>query len=438
MSYQKYDVYKATKIDYVGDIPSAWQIKPLFALAKENKVQNRGNFIDNVLSLSYGRIVRRNIEENMGLLPKSFETYQIIQDGYIVLRLTDLQNDKKSLRVGRATEEGIITSAYLGLIPTKGIYSQYFYYLLHAYDINKVFYNMVGGVRQSMGYSDFKRMPIVLPSIEEQKAIADFIDKKTSQIDNHIEKRERLIALLKERRTAIINKAVTRGLDENVKLKDSGIAWLDEIPEHWETRKIKRLIIKNIGGVWGAEPLGNDKDLVCVRVADMDYDALKFTTSNLTVRKITSSEHKGRLLQKDDLVLEKSGGGEKTPVGRVVLFNLEINAVCSNFMNRIKVNRDVAFPKYLLYVFNTLSSNKEVIKHIKQTTGIQNLDIDSYFSVTSPLPTMNEQKAIVQYIEQESLKAQKIILTIEDEILSLKEYRQSLISNAVTGKIRVI
>jgi type I restriction enzyme S subunit len=110
-----YSHYKHSGVDWLGKVPAHWELKPLFALLREKKQRNLGNNENNVLSLSYGRIIRRNTEDNFGLLPESFETYQIVSPGNIILRLTDLQNDKRSLRVGLVAEPGIITSAYICL-----------------------------------------------------------------------------------------------------------------------------------------------------------------------------------------------------------------------------------------------------------------------------------------------------------------------------------
>jgi type I restriction enzyme S subunit len=135
-----------------GTLPTGWERLPLFALATEPKRKNVGLRETEVLSLSYGRIVVRDVDSNLGLLPASFETYQIVEPNEIVLRLTDLQNDKRSLRVGRCTQRGIITSAYVALRTRTRLDGPYGYYLLHCYDLHKVFYGLGGGVRQSMKY----------------------------------------------------------------------------------------------------------------------------------------------------------------------------------------------------------------------------------------------------------------------------------------------
>ena len=239
--YPQYLKYKDTDIEWLGDIPEKWDLLPLFAVLRERKEKNIGGKEANVLSLSYGNIIRRNIEDNFGLLPESFETYQIVYPGNIILRLTDLQNDKRSLRTGLVKEQGVITSAYVCLESNHRLQidSNFSNYLLHSYDISKVFYSLGGGVRQSMKYVDLKWLQIPVPRPEEQTTITSFLDRETEKIDTLISKKERQIELLQEKRSAVISHAVTKGLNLDVKMKDSGIEWLGEIPEHWEVKRVR-------------------------------------------------------------------------------------------------------------------------------------------------------------------------------------------------------
>lgn len=199
---------KDSGVDWIGQIPAHWEVRPLFTVAFENKVKNSGNQCANLLSLSYGKIVKKDIETNFGLLPESFEAYQIVEDGYTILRLTDLQNDKRSLRSGFVLEKGIITSAYVGLIPADDVDGLFLSDLLHAYDLMKIFYGLGNGVRQSMNYKDLKRLPILLPPKSEQKVISNYLKNKTAEIDDLISTAEQQIFLLKEYRQSIISEAV--------------------------------------------------------------------------------------------------------------------------------------------------------------------------------------------------------------------------------------
>lgn len=224
---------------WLGQVPTHWNRKPLFALVRELDDSNAGMKEDNLLSLSYGQIKRKNIDDNDGLLPASFETYQIVERDDIIWRLTDLQNDQRSLRTGIVRERGIITSAYLATRP-RAIEPEFLAYLLRAYDLTKVFYSMGGGLRQSMKFSDVKWLPVMLPSEAEQSIIAAFLDRETAKIDALVAEQERLIALLREKRQAVISHTITKGLNPDAPMKESGIEWLGQIPAHWEVGPIKR------------------------------------------------------------------------------------------------------------------------------------------------------------------------------------------------------
>ena len=141
---------KDSGIEWIGEIPASWEIHPVYFYFGERRTKNYALKEQNLLSLSYGKIIRKDINTNGGLLPASFNTYNIVENGDIIIRPTDLQNDRKSLRTGLVTERGIITSAYLDLMPIRRINTKFFHYLLHAYDVNKVFYNMGNGVRQGL------------------------------------------------------------------------------------------------------------------------------------------------------------------------------------------------------------------------------------------------------------------------------------------------
>lgn len=229
---------KDSGIEWIGEIPKTWDVTILSALFSERKYKNAGLVESNLLSLSYGNIVQKNIESNEGLLPASFETYNIIEPGNIVFRLTDLQNDKRSLRTGLCKDRGIITSAYVTLEIRSDDSPRYMHYLFHLYDLCKVYYGMGDGVRQGMNYEDLKRLRILRPDKNTQHRIADYLDRKCSQIDAIIARQQEVIEKLKAYKLSVITEAVTKGLNPDVPMKDSGIEWIGEIPEHWEIRRI--------------------------------------------------------------------------------------------------------------------------------------------------------------------------------------------------------
>ena len=204
---------KNSGVEWLGMIPKEWNLKPLKTIFSENKKKNIKGMENNVLSLSYGNIIRRDVESNFGLLPASFSTYQILKEGYLIFRLTDLQNDKKSLRVGLVKEKGIITNAYLGLIPSEYTDSLYMYYLFHAYDLHKVYYNMGGGLRQSMTFTDMKELKVLLPNFEEQKKLAAIIETEISDIDAVLISAKSLVLKLNQAKQSLISEAVTGKID---------------------------------------------------------------------------------------------------------------------------------------------------------------------------------------------------------------------------------
>ena len=200
---------KDSGIEWVSTIPAHWPVHPVYTYFGERKNKNRFGTEDNLLSLSYGRVIRKDINTSDGLLPESFNTYNIVEAGDIIIRPTDLQNDKRSLRTGLVKEHGIITSAYIDLCPIRKVDSRYFHFLLHAYDVMKVFYNMGNGVRQGLNYSEFSRLMVFEPQYEEQVAIANFLDTKVAEIDGIIEQKREQLEVLDSYKKSLIYEYVT-------------------------------------------------------------------------------------------------------------------------------------------------------------------------------------------------------------------------------------
>lgn len=196
-------------IAWVGDIPAHWITHPLYFYFGERKNKNALGLETNLLSLSYGKIIRKDINSNGGLLPESFNTYNIIEKDDIIIRPTDLQNDKRSLRTGIAREHGIITSAYIAMKAIKTVNPEYFHYLLHAYDVMKVFYNMGNGVRQGLNFSEFSRLMVFEPAIEEQNAIVLYLKEKCDEIDLAIAEKKQQIETIEEYKKSLIFEYVT-------------------------------------------------------------------------------------------------------------------------------------------------------------------------------------------------------------------------------------
>ncbi|MXY56366.1 MAG: hypothetical protein F4Y41_08185 [Gammaproteobacteria bacterium] len=207
------------------------------------------------------------------------------------------------------------------------------------------------------------------------------------------------------------------------------------MPEHWSIARLKWSAAYWVNGVWGEEPDGED-DLICVRVADFDRQASRVLLEDPTQRLIPVSQRKGRLLNKGDLLLEKSGGGIRQLVGCVVLYDHDLPAVCSNFVGRVVLTED-ADSTFWTYVHRALYAGKLNYPAIKQTTGIQNLDASAYFDTPVAYPPISEQKAIAGYLDAQSGRIDALRAKSELSIERLREYRSAVISAAVTGKIDV-
>ena len=202
-----------TEVNWVKTIPAHWNEKTLIQVAEEQQIKNAGMVEDNLLSLSYGKIINKDINTTDGLLPSSFEGYQVVHDGNIILRLTDLQNDHKSLRTGLVTQTGIITSAYTCLKVRHNILPEYLQLQLHVADLCKVFYGMGGGVRQSIGFTEIRKLVIAIPPVEEQQYILDRVHGIEKPINCAIQNIRDIIAGLEDLKTHLISDAVTGKID---------------------------------------------------------------------------------------------------------------------------------------------------------------------------------------------------------------------------------
>lgn len=218
-------------------------------------------------------------------------------------------------------------------------------------------------------------------------------------------------------------------------MKDSGIEWIGDIPSNWETTPLKKIVVDRAGGAWGNEPYENNST-ICMRIADFDFDRGVFqdkSETELTKRSYKEYQIDKLLLQTNDICIEKSGGGEKTPVGRAVLFDKPYDALFANFMDRIRVDNAVSFPKYVEYYLRAMYFLSVTTLYIKQTTGIQNLNVTSLLEKeVITLPSLSEQQAIADYLDETCSKIDEIIAEAKASIDEYKEVKQSVIFEAVT------
>ena len=214
--------------------------------------------------------------------------------------------------------------------------------------------------------------------------------------------------------------------------KDSGVQWLGEIPSHWEVVRLKSVIKDSQSGVWGEDPKHDGSDTLCLRVADFNYNNGYLKEDNLTYRNYGKELSSNKQLQMRDLLLEKSGGGDLYPVGRVVRYNFNgIVATCSNFIQKL-TPRDNVDSDFIYYLFRTMYYLKVNGLYYNQTTGIQNLKVKEYLSQTVFLPPLSEQQAIANYLDTATAKIDEAIAQQQKMIDLLNERKQIIINNAVT------
>ena len=217
-------------------------------------------------------------------------------------------------------------------------------------------------------------------------------------------------------------------------MKNSGIEWVGTMPSHWTIERMKSCIKQRDGGAWGSEETGED-DTICLRIADFDYSRFVFNDrdfSDLTKRHYSKSTLNKLLLEKGDILIEKSGGGEKTPVGRTVVFDKNYSALFANFMDRVKC-QDLIFPKFMQYVFVTFYKNQYTRNYINQTTGIQNLDLTTMLAKEHvPVPNLDEQHRIADFLDRKCSEIDSLVADTQSQIDTLEQYKRSVITEAVT------
>ena len=415
---EQYAQMKNSGVNWIMDIPSTWGVRALFQLADQVKNKNKDLSEQNLLSLSYGRIKRKDINNPEGLLPESFDGYNIIEANDIVLRLTDLQNDHTSLRVGQAKERGIITSAYTTLRPSSLVNPQYLYYVLHAYDLIKGFYGMGAGVRQGLNYDEVKTIKVPFPSTEEQQNIVDYLDDQVSQIDFIIEEARSSIEVYKQWKASTIYEAVTKGVNSSAKFKDSEIEWIGRIPAHWDIPSVRNYFQINRGRVIA-------KTEISLEGGDGLYPIYSSQTKN-----------KGCMGYIDTYDFEKEGLTWTTDganAGTVFYRNGKFNCtnVCGILTAKDGVELNLRFCNYSI----------GYSAHICRRADINGYKIMSNEMAAIKFvlpPSIEEQTEIANYLDLKCDKIDSLICEKDILINDLESYKRSLIYEVVTGKRKVV
>jgi len=333
---------------------------------------------------------------------------------------------------GIAYQDGSVSLIYIVIEP-KGINPTYCNYLLKSYNFVEEFYRMGHGIVADLWttrYDEMKSILVGIPTLEEQTAIAAFLDSKTALIDEAISIKQQQIELLKERRQILIHKAVTRGLNPNVKMKDSGVEWIGEIPEGWEVKRLKHLGNSIIGLTYNPNDLcGMEEGTLVLRSSNLFEGKFKYGEKENAYVK---SRIPQKLLIRENDILICSRNGSRDLIGKCALAT-KVDAGHS-FGAFTTVFRSNINP-YIFCILN--SSIFKALSGMFLTSTINQLTIGNLNSIEVPIPPINEMDQIRNYIENINLKVDTAISLKEQEIEKLKEYKATLINSAVTGKIKV-
>ena len=418
---------KDSKIEWVGEIPESWGTMPLYCFYSERKNINIFGREQNLLSLSYGEIIRKDINTSEGLLPSNYNDYNIVEVDDIIIRPTDLQNDKRSLRTGLVKERGIITSAYIALKPKGGVNSRYNHYLLHSYDISKVFYNMGNGVRQGLNYDEFAKLFVLFPPIEEQQRIADFLDSECERIDGLKADIEEQIETLEKYKRSVITESVTHGLNPAAPMKDSKV-WYGQIPQGWTAIKGKYIFTqRNERGNHVELQLLSPTQKYGVIPQDL-YEEL----SGMNAVKLNDNTNFAMLktIHKGDYCISLrsfQGGFEYSEYEGVVSPAYQvfypIASICSG---------------YYKYLFKETGFIDVMNSYTISLRDGKNIAFDDFGNTYIPVPPLSEQQAIADYLDEKCAQIDELISQKHSQIETLETYKKSRIFEYVTGKKEVV
>lgn len=414
---------KDSGMSYVGDIPANWINHPVYYYFGERKHKNSLGKEDNLLSLSYGNVIRKDINTSEGLLPESFNTYNIVEPGDIVIRGTDLQNDKRSLRTGLVREHGIITSAYIDLMPVRQLNSAFFRYQLHAFDISKVFYNMGNGVRQGLNYSEFSRLMVYEPPIEEQNKIAVFLDFKCAEFDSLTADIQTQIDILELYKRATIIESVTKGLSSNVTTKNSGIEYVGDIPSHWNVHPVYYYF----GEQKNKNRLGQEDNLL-----SLSYGSIVRKDINTNEGLLPESFNTYNIVEAGNIIIRPTDLQNDKRSLRTGLA-LEHGIITSAYIALMPIKPvNTAYFYYLLHAFDVMKVFYNMGNGVRQ-----GLNFSEFSRLMVFEPPIEEQNEIVDYLDAKCSEIDKVIADKTEQLATIDEYKKSLIYEYVTGKKEV-
>lgn len=427
-----YTSMKDSGIDWIGAVPSHWAMHTLYQLVSQVKNKNKDLREKNLLSLSYGRIIRKNIDTTVGLLPESFEGYNIIEDGDIVLRLTDLQNDHTSLRVGLSTERGIITSAYTTLRPSDTCVSKYMYYLLHTFDIRKGFYGMGSGVRQGLNYDEVKELRVILPSLKEQEAIAAYLDEQCALINAAIAEAKASIEEYKAWKTSMIHHAVTKGIDKDIDTTDSGSDWLGMVSKNSSISRVARHFQIILGKMLCSSP-NNDRYTLEPYYCAANVHFGGISAAPLKTMWFSPEEKETYLVKKGDLLVVEGGAGAG---GCAIACSMSDKIYVQNSIMIVRSPKQNQV-RYLRYLLEALVK-RGYVDFVCNKATIPHFTKEKLGNMPFLLFSDEEAGAIADYLDDYIDQIDSLVAEKQTLIANLEKYKNSLIFEIVTGKRKVV
>lgn len=427
----KYQEYKEINLPWLKIIPANWDIKRNKQFLHERKkiVGNKSSEYT-LLSLTLRGIVVRDLSENKGKIPASFDNYKIVEPGDIAFCLFDI--DETPRTVGLSKYKGMLTGAY-NIFQIEGINACYLYYYYLALDNIKGLRPLYTGLRKTINVNTFLSQQMPVPPRAEQDQIVRFLDWKVSEINKLIRIRRKEIQELKALKAAVINSAITRGIDANAAMKNTGIYYLPKVPASWEVTKLKRIckVGASINDLLRKhsdldevvflpmENISEDGEIDCSikqPIAKVKTGFSSFAKNDVVVAKITPcfENGKGACLDK----LESDIG-----YGTTELFNLRAG--------------DEVLPKYLYFI--TMTKVFRILGEGQMTgsAGQKRVPADFIKDFTIGLPPIDEQQEIVDYIRSAKGRIDRLIATKHEQLKALTEFKSSVVSDAVTGKINV-
>ena len=423
---------KDSGIAWIGAMPRAWKMNTIAQIFLQVKCKNTGLQEKNLLSLSYGKVKRKSIDTVEGLLPESFDGYNIIEKDDIVLRLTDLQNDHTSLRVGLAEERGIITSAYLTIRNRSNFCPKYLYYYLHSFDIAKGFYGMGAGVRQGLNWDGIKWLKILAPSVPEQERIAAFLDAECAEIDTVLEKTRASIEEYKKLKQAVITQAVTKGIRGDRPMKGSGIEWIGEIPAGIPISRVGLHFDIVLGKMLCSAPVDDNYTLESYYcAADVHFEGL----SNGEKKKMWFSpdEKEQYCVKNGDLLVVERGAGAG---GCAIAASTDVPIYIQNSIMIVR-SKGISNIRYLRYLLECLVK-KGYIDVVCNKATIPHFTKDKLANVPFIVFSQSEQEEIAEYLNEKCAGIDALIVKKQQYLTEIENYKKSLIYEYVTGKKEVV